>query len=103
MAFSIYFNIFNTSEELLYFGALDLRHFTKLTSIQLLLTLSLTFQIVIDTLFLCISEDQYMNGDEGQWKSSALLTSAQLKVNNRSDKETIVLSEVPELTPINAV
>lgn len=61
------------------------------------------YEIVIDTLFLCISEDQYMNGDEGQWKSSALLTSAQLKVNNRSDKETIVLSEVPELTPINAV
>ncbi|KAI5712552.1 hypothetical protein M8J75_009241 [Diaphorina citri] len=61
------------------------------------------YEIVIDTLFLCISEDQYMNGDEGQWKSSALLTSVQHKANKRNNNETIVMSEVPELTPMNAV
>ncbi|KAL1464872.1 hypothetical protein WDU94_004480, partial [Cyamophila willieti] len=64
------------------------------------------YEIVIDTLFLCISEDQYMNGEEGQWKSSALLTTAtrQHKLNRRNNnQESIVMSEVPERTPINPV
>lgn len=32
-----------------------------------------TFQTVIDTLFLCICEDKNLNGENGKWRQSALV------------------------------
>lgn len=30
------------------------------------------FQMVVDTLFICVCEDRNMNGGEGRWRSSRL-------------------------------
>lgn len=30
------------------------------------------FQMVVDSLFLCVCEDRNLNGDEGRWKNSRL-------------------------------
>lgn len=49
------------------------------------------YETVIDTLFLCICEDQTINKDEGPWKQSALAAVAMSKPG----------SSVPELSPMN--
>lgn len=48
-------------------------------------------QVVIDTLFLCVCEDQNLNGEEGKWRQTAI---ANLSAARKS--------HLPEADPINA-
>uniref|UniRef100_A0A1B6DF63 Choline transporter-like protein n=1 Tax=Clastoptera arizonana TaxID=38151 RepID=A0A1B6DF63_9HEMI len=48
------------------------------------------YEIVIDTLFLCMCEDKNINGETGQWKQNALANLSASKVG-----------QPPELAPIN--
>ncbi|XP_039296274.1 choline transporter-like 1 [Nilaparvata lugens] len=53
------------------------------------------YEIVIDTLFLCVCEDQNMNGEAGRWRERTLSSIRSTNGNSNSRM-------VPELKPINS-
>ncbi|KAG8277107.1 hypothetical protein J6590_050017 [Homalodisca vitripennis] len=49
------------------------------------------YEVVIDTLFLCVCEDQNIHGDEGKWRQSAIANLSAARNN----------THIPEEAPIN--
>lgn len=54
-------------------------------------------QVVIDTLFLCMCEDQSMNGDAGNWKKSTVVE-LQQQANAQRNDGNVAQDEVDEHT-----